>query len=74
MIMMIIIVIIIIITACQKLAKEQYIKRHGRVRAQLHFNIYKEMRVKLDKEQWYDHVPKSFETSREGKANIFCKQ
>jgi len=40
------------------LAEEQYIKRHDRVCAQLHFNIYKEMRVKLDKEQWYDRVPK----------------
>ena len=39
-----------------------------------HFNIYKEMRVKCDKEQWYDHVPKSFETSREGKVTIFCNQ
>ena len=28
-----------IILACQILAKEQYIKRHDRVCAQLHFNI-----------------------------------
>jgi hypothetical protein len=32
------------------------------------------MRVKLDKVQWYDHVPKSFETSPEGKVTIFCNQ
>jgi hypothetical protein len=38
-----------IISACQILAKEQYIKRHERVSAQLHFNICKETRVKLDK-------------------------
>ena len=31
-----------IISACPILAKEQYTKRHGRVCAQLHFNIYKE--------------------------------
>ena len=31
-----------IISACPILAKEQYIKRHDRVSAQLHFNICKE--------------------------------
>jgi hypothetical protein len=54
---------------CQVLAKEQYIKRHGRVCAQLHFNTCKEIGVELDK-LWYDHVPKSAETSREGKVTI----
>jgi len=38
-----------IISACPILAKEQYIKRHDRVCAQLHFNICKETRVQLDK-------------------------
>jgi hypothetical protein len=38
-----------IISACPILAKEQYIKQHDRVSAQLHFNICKETRVKLDK-------------------------
>ena len=33
------------------MAKEQYIKRHDRVCAELHFNIYKEIGVKLDNEQ-----------------------
>ena len=52
-----------IIAACPILAKEQYIKRHYRVCAQLHFNICKEAGAKLDKEHWYEHVPKSVETS-----------
>jgi hypothetical protein len=34
-----------IISACPILAKEQYIKRHDRVSAQLHFNICKEIGV-----------------------------
>jgi hypothetical protein len=34
-----------IISACPILAKEQYIKRHARVNAQLHFNICKETGV-----------------------------
>ena len=38
-----------IISAFPILAKEQYIKRHGRVCAQLHFNICKETGVQLDK-------------------------
>ena len=39
------------------MAKEQYIKRHDRVCAQLHFNIRKETGVQLDKKHWYEHVP-----------------
>jgi hypothetical protein len=29
------------------------------------------MGVKLDNEHWYDHVPKSVETSHKGKVTIF---
>jgi len=63
-----------IISACPILAKEEYIKRHDRVRAQLHFNIRKETRVKLDKKQWYEHVPKSVETIQGGKVIILWNQ
>jgi hypothetical protein len=52
-----------IISACPILAKEQYIKRHVRVSAQLHFYICKERAVLLDKRHWYEHVPKSIKTS-----------
>ena len=52
-----------IISACPILAKERYIKRHDRVCAQLLFNICKETGVQLDKKHWYEHVPKSVETS-----------
>jgi len=53
-----------IISACPILAKEQYIRRHDRVCAQLHFNICKETGVQLDKKRWYEHVPKSVQTDR----------
>jgi Ni,Fe-hydrogenase III component G len=56
------------------LAKEQYIKRHDRVCAQLHFNICKELGAKLDSELWYEHVPKSVETSQVGKVTILWNQ
>jgi hypothetical protein len=38
--------------------------------SQLHFNICKEIGVKLNNEHWYDHVPKSIETNYEGKVAI----
>jgi len=38
-----------IISACPILAKEQYIKRHDRVCAQMHFNMCNEIGVQLDK-------------------------
>jgi hypothetical protein len=61
-------------SVCPVLAKEQYIKRHDRVCAQLHFNICKELGIKLDSELWYDHVPKSIDTSQVGKVTILWYQ
>lgn len=37
-------------------------------------NISKERGVKLDSEQLYEHVPKSEETSHEGKLTVFWNQ
>jgi len=54
--------------------KEQYIKIHDRVCAQLHFNICKETEVQLDKKHWYEHVPKSVQTSQGGKVTILWNQ
>jgi hypothetical protein len=55
-----------IISACPEPAKEQYIQRHDKVCAQLHFTICKEVGVKL--EPWYENEPKLVETSHEGKV------
>ena len=63
-----------IISACTLLAKEQYIKRNDRVCAQLHFNLWKETEVQLDKKHWYEHVPKPAETSQGGKVTILWYQ
>jgi hypothetical protein len=46
-----------ITSACLISAKEQYIKRHDIVCAQLHCNICKEIGVIFDNEHWYDHIP-----------------
>jgi hypothetical protein len=43
-----------VISACPMVAKEQYVKRHNRVSAQIHFNICKEIGVQLDKKHWYE--------------------
>jgi len=63
-----------IISVCPILAKEQYIKRHDRACAQLHFNICKETGVQLDKKHWYEHVPKSVETGQRGNVTILWNQ
>ena len=58
------------ISGCPILTKEQYIKRHDELCAQQHFNICKEIGVKLDNKQWYDQIPRSVKTSHEGKVTI----
>ena len=63
-----------IISACPVLVKEQYMKRHGTVCAQLHCNICKEAGTQLDKMHWYEHVPESVETSQGGKVTILWNQ
>jgi len=63
-----------IISACPVLAKEQYTQEHDRVCAQLHFNVCKEIGIKLENRHKYDPVPKSVETSHEGKVTILWNQ
>jgi len=48
--------------------------RHGNVCPQLHFNVCKEIGVQLQTEHWYNNVPKSVETSQEGKVTILWYQ
>jgi hypothetical protein len=44
------------------------------ISAQLHFNVCKETGVQLDKKHWYEHVPKSVETSQGSKVTILWNQ
>ena len=55
-------------------SKRTVYKRHDRVCAQLHFNICKETGVQFDEKHWYEHVPKSAETSQGGKVIILWNQ
>jgi hypothetical protein len=50
-----------IISACSILAKEQYVKRHDKVSAQMHFNMH-------------EHVPVSVVTYQGGKVTILWNQ
>jgi len=63
-----------IISACPILAKEQNVKRHDKVNAQIHFDICKEIGVQLDKKHWYEHVPKSVVTNQGGKVTTLWNQ
>jgi hypothetical protein len=63
-----------VISTCPILATEQYIKRHDSVCAELYFNLWKEIGVKLYHRQRYDHVQKFVETGHEGKVNIVWNQ
>ena len=64
-----------IISACPILSKKKpYIKIHERMCAEMHFNVCREIGVKLDNIHWYDHVPKTFETSHEGEVTISWNQ
>jgi hypothetical protein len=63
-----------ITSACPILAKEQYVKLHDKVSAQIHCNICKEIGVQLDKKHCYKHVPNSVATNQGGKVNILWNQ
>ena len=56
------------------MSKEQYIKRHDKLCAQIHFVTCKEIEVILHNEHWYKYVPKSVEISHEGKVTILRNQ
>jgi len=62
------------ISACPILEKEQYVKRHDTVSAQIHFNLCKEIGVQLNKIHWYKHVPNSVVTNQGGKVTILRNQ
>jgi hypothetical protein len=66
--------IIIIIVSMPHTGKRTAHEKHDRVCAQLHYNICKETGVQLDKKHWYEHVPKSVDTSQDGKVTILWNQ
>ena len=61
-------------SACPILAGKKCMKGQDTVCAELHFNICWEIGVKLDNKHWYDHAPKSVETSHEGRVTILWNQ
>jgi hypothetical protein len=63
-----------IMSACPVLAKEQYVKRHNILSAQIHCNMCKETAVQLDKKHWYEHAPQSVVTTQGGKVTILWDQ
>jgi hypothetical protein len=62
-----------IISSCPILEKEQYIK--GMIECVHNYtSTHARKQVKLNKKHWYEHVPKSVETSRGGKVTILWNQ
>jgi hypothetical protein len=63
--LLLLLLLLIIITAtavCPALSKEEHIKRDNNLCTQLHFNVYREVGVKVDKSKWCEHIPKPAET------------
>jgi len=56
------------------LAEEQYIKRHDRLCAEMHFNIRKGIGVNLENELWYEHVPILVDTSHDDRESVLWKK
>ena len=59
-----------ITSTCSLSVKEQYMKINDRLCAQLHFNTWKELGVKLANEHWQEYIPKLTEINREFKITI----
>ena len=51
-----------IITGCPILATKEYIERHNKVAAHIHYNTCKHYGINVN-EQWYAHEPKNVETN-----------
>jgi hypothetical protein len=58
----------------QNLQKNNTKRDMIRVCTELHFNLCKEIGVKLNNKNYYDHVPKSVKTSHESKVTILRNQ
>ena len=56
------------------LAKEQYIKRHDSVCAELHCKVSKEIAAQLDTGQWCEHVLTLVQTGHEGTVAILWNE
>jgi len=57
------------------LAKEQYIKRQDSVFVHNYTSTYaRKQRYNWTKKHWYEHVPKSVETSQRGKVTVLWNQ
>ncbi|KAI5748311.1 hypothetical protein M8J77_024164 [Diaphorina citri] len=45
-----------VVSGCSILAKKEYLERHNKVAAHLHWNICKEFNIEV-KDKWYEHSP-----------------
>ena len=59
-----------VVSGCPELAKLEYLTRHDKVCAQVHFEICKKLNVPIEAKKWYDHQPKTVTQTSDGKIRI----
>jgi hypothetical protein len=59
-------------SGCPILAKSEYIMRHNKACAHLHYSIYKALLSTETTEKWYTHMPKPM--YEEGDVTVLCNQ
>ena len=58
-----------IISGCEVLAKTEYISRHDKAAAYLHWNIYQDHDIEVI-DKWYEHKPESVTHNKDEKITI----
>ena len=58
-----------IVSGCEVLAKTEYISRHNKAAAYLHWNICQDHDIEVT-DKWYEHKPESVTQSKDSKITI----
>ena len=58
-----------IVSGCEVLAKTEYISRHNKAAAYLHWNVFQDHDMEVI-DKWYEHMPQSVTQNEESKITI----
>ena len=58
-----------IVSGCEILAKTEYISRHNKAAAYLHWNVFQDHHIEVI-DKWYEHKPQSVRHKKESKITI----
>jgi len=59
-----------VVSGCNELAKEQYLIRHDKMGARVHWELCRKYGIECV-DQWYNHLPSSVSRSKDGLYEIF---